>query len=265
MSALTEERFSSLTVLASRVSMTAARVLRSPTSGRTLTVMGTGSRGYRNRNRINMIMATILSTCEMAHVKLRVIAGGASGADALYIRWAREAGMDYKVFPANWETYRKGAGPKRNQEMVDSGPDFFVAVGMAPASGTEDCVKRAWLANILGWVDGPLSDILPKPVRLVGGQVVQAHHPERCADTPPCCVHNPSDHHMASWRQHWRNAGHLFSISDVMERICPHGIGHPDPDHIEYIRTALGDRAAGVEGVHGCDGCCRTREEVTDA
>jgi hypothetical protein len=32
-----------------------------------------------------------------------------------------------------------------------------------------------------------------------------------------------------------------------MERICEHGIGHPDPDQI--MRDEAG-------WVHGCDGCC---------
>lgn len=30
----------------------------------------------------------------------------------------------------------------------------------------------------------------------------------------------------------------------MMERMCPHGIGHPDPDEIT------------LDVVHGCDGCC---------
>jgi hypothetical protein len=34
----------------------------------------------------------------------------------------------------------------------------------------------------------------------------------------------------------------------VMERICVHGIGHPDPE-LEY---------EGVDAVHSCDGCCWT-------
>jgi hypothetical protein len=33
-----------------------------------------------------------------------------------------------------------------------------------------------------------------------------------------------------------------------MERICPHGIGHPDPDDPAFKNP--------IEGVHGCDGCC---------
>jgi hypothetical protein len=43
---------------------------------------------------------------------------------------------------------------------------------------------------------------------------------------------------MKDWPQHYRYD------RGMTERICPHGVGHPDPD----------DRTA--NGVHGCDGCC---------
>jgi hypothetical protein len=43
----------------------------------------------------------------------------------------------------------------------------------------------------------------------------------------------------------------------LMERTCPHGVGHPDPDDLEYKRLFLGDEEAAWESVHGCDGCCR--------
>ena len=62
-----------------------------------------------------------------------------------------------------------------------------------------------------------------------------------------CTIHNMSDHHMRSWRQHWRGDW------GFMERICPHGIGHPDPD--EYLLTVKPFLGA----VHGCDGCCNKR------
>jgi hypothetical protein len=61
-----------------------------------------------------------------------------------------------------------------------------------------------------------------------------------------CCIHNPSDHSMRQFRTHWRADRRL------MERICPHGVGHPDPDDIAY-KEKLGMTH---EGVHGCDGCC---------
>jgi hypothetical protein len=58
-----------------------------------------------------------------------------------------------------------------------------------------------------------------------------------------CTIHNRSDHSMRAFPQSWRGD------RGIMERICPHGIGHPDPD--DYKLT-LNDYA----GIHGCDGCC---------
>lgn len=77
-----------------------------------------------------------------------------------------------------------------------------------------------------------------KAVTLEGGQVIYAHEATECA-AEFCTVHKPSDHSMRSFRQHWRGD------RGIMERICLHGIGHPDPDDLS------------VDGVHGCDGCCR--------
>lgn len=71
------------------------------------------------------------------------------------------------------------------------------------------------------------------------------HPANRCAGRP-CVIHNPTDHHMRSWALHWRDDRKLF------ERICPHGIGHPDPDQYYYWN----ETGQGWQGVHGCDGCC---------
>jgi hypothetical protein len=73
------------------------------------------------------------------------------------------------------------------------------------------------------------------------------HDRDKCAGEF-CCIHNPSDHHMRGWPQLWRDD------RKMMERTCPHGRGHPDPD----------DRS--VERRHGCcvPSCClppRTEEE----
>jgi hypothetical protein len=68
-------------------------------------------------------------------------------------------------------------------------------------------------------------------------------HPAEDCNGSYCAIHNRSDHSMRSFRQHWRGDRHL------MERICPHGIGHPDPDDYRIV-TGLDS------GVHGCDGCC---------
>ena len=75
-------------------------------------------------------------------------------------------------------------------------------------------------------------------------QHIYAHEQGQCRGA--CVIHNPSNHHMVSWPTHWRDDRKL------MERICQHGVGHPDPDHIAWLAQNM----RGVEGVHGCDGCC---------
>ncbi len=71
------------------------------------------------------------------------------------------------------------------------------------------------------------------------------HDRSKCAHRT-CVVHNPSDHHMRRWELHWRNDRGIF------ERICEHGVGHPDPDQYEYWRETNQQGQA----VHGCDFCC---------
>jgi hypothetical protein len=67
--------------------------------------------------------------------------------------------------------------------------------------------------------------------------MMKTHDPTLCVGRG-CCIHHPSNHHMVTWPQNWRFDRYM------MERICPHGVGHPDPDDLNPITT------------HGCDGCC---------
>lgn len=62
-----------------------------------------------------------------------------------------------------------------------------------------------------------------------------------------CSIHNPSGHPLKDAPMNWRDD------RGIMERICEHGIGHPDPDDTEYRRrNNLWDSS----GSHACDGCC---------
>jgi len=66
-----------------------------------------------------------------------------------------------------------------------------------------------------------------------------------------CTLHNRSNHSMRDFPQHWRGD------RGIMERICTHGIGHPDPDEYKIIK--------GMDnGTHGCDGCCHPSVVVPD-
>lgn len=104
------------------------------------------------------------------------------------------------------------------------------------------CSRRWWTGQFVlyAWrcpIHFPES-IPADHVTLVGGERLSHVHSEAVCDGAPCCIHDPSDHHMADWPQHFRQDRYL------MERICPHGVGHPDPDDPSPDR------------LHGCDGCC---------
>jgi hypothetical protein len=85
--------------------------------------------------------------------------------------------------------------------------------------------------------------------------LLKTHGPDVCKDDPSCCIHNPSDHPLKNMPLNWR------SDRFQMERICPHGIGHPDPDDIAHKRRALEPEVFDkfAFGAHGCDGCCTGR------
>ena len=73
-------------------------------------------------------------------------------------------------------------------------------------------------------------------------EYLRCHLPTQCQNDERCTVHKRSDHSMRGFPQHYR-----FDCA-LMERICTHGVGHPDPDEF--------DLEVNAKGVHGCDGCC---------
>lgn len=77
----------------------------------------------------------------------KVITGAARGADRMASGWARANGRELREFPADWRKYGRGAGPKRNQEMLEAGrPDLVIAFD--GGAGTRDMVDRARRAGI---------------------------------------------------------------------------------------------------------------------
>lgn len=66
-------------------------------------------------------------------------------------------------------------------------------------------------------------------------------HAEGTCRGDVCVIHKPSGHHMHEWPLNYR-----FDRG-LMERVCVHGVGHPDPDGVRNW----------ADGVHGCCGCCK--------
>ena len=74
------------------------------------------------------------------------------------------------------------------------------------------------------------------------------HLPSVCKKQP-CPFHNPSQHKMRDWPRHIRTDAFKWPL---VERICKHGVGHPDPDSASWLTMTKG----GDWYAHGCDGCC---------
>ena len=83
---------------------------------------------------------------------------------------------------------------------------------------------------------------------LENGILTRVHPSGACAGEN-CWVHNPSPSHMKSWPVRWR------ADKRTAERMCPHKIGHPDPDDLAFNLRLRHDVPA-----HTCDGCCHTAE-----
>jgi hypothetical protein len=94
---------------------------------------------YRVRDTLNMLHAFVGD--------LRIVHGGATGADALAARWARENGHQCVAYPADWKTHGRAAGPIRNALMLErEKPDIVVA--FPGGVGTADMVSKARAAGV---------------------------------------------------------------------------------------------------------------------
>src|SRR5687768_16302349 len=69
--------------------------------------------------------------------------GDAGGADSCARAWCRENGVPYRTFQADWDQFGKGAGPKRNIEMLEAAGRRALVVAFPGGKGTEHCTKAA--------------------------------------------------------------------------------------------------------------------------
>lgn len=76
------------------------------------------------------------------------------------------------------------------------------------------------------------------------GQSMRVHRAQDCVispEAPWCVIHKPMPGPWSTWRTHWR------ADRRIMERVCPHGVGHPAAEYYLYATRPHLD--------HGCDTC----------
>jgi YspA, cpYpsA-related SLOG family len=103
--------------------------------------------GDRNWNNLAVIERVLSEYVPEVSI---IIEGEARGADTLGRIAAIKLGISVLRVPAKWDKYGKGAGPIRNQEMLEFRPDIVLAFhrDIENSRGTKDMVNRAMAANI---------------------------------------------------------------------------------------------------------------------
>lgn len=102
-----------------------------------------GGRDFANRE---LVFSTLdkLDTENCIDV---VIHGAARGADTEAARWCSVRGVPAWPFPADWKRHQNGAGPIRNQQMLDEAFPTHV-LAFPGGTGTADMVRRARAAGL---------------------------------------------------------------------------------------------------------------------
>lgn len=88
-----------------------------------------------------------LMAIHLKHGISLIIQGQAPGADTVAGMFAFQHGIPQWAFPADWSTYKRRAGPIRNQQMIDEGkPDR--GLGFPGSHGTADMARRLRKAGV---------------------------------------------------------------------------------------------------------------------
>ena len=89
-----------------------------------------------------------------------IVSGGARGVDSWAAEAARAHGLKVTEFLADWERHGRGAGPKRNAEIVEAA-DELVAFWDGRSRGTLNSVALAVRKGIPASVIGPAGSVVP--------------------------------------------------------------------------------------------------------
>lgn len=117
-------------------------------------ILVTGSRDWWDYERIQDALSEQYHCWEHEDCGERyVVVSGAcpTGADFMCEAWAGRLGWEVERHPADWNTYGKSAGFRRNAEMVELGADVclaFIKDGSKGASHTAGLAEKAGIKTL---------------------------------------------------------------------------------------------------------------------
>jgi len=80
-----------------------------------------------------------------------VVSGGAKGVDAMGEQYAEEMNLKLNIYPADWETHGRAAGPIRNRKMAENA-DALIAIWDGKSRGTKNMIETAQKKGLLVYV-----------------------------------------------------------------------------------------------------------------
>jgi hypothetical protein len=79
-------------------------------------------------------------------IDIVIVSGGARGVDSHAYNWAMTEGVPVAVFKADWNTYGKSAGMRRNADIIQNS-DVVIAFWDGVSPGTRNSIQRARIAG----------------------------------------------------------------------------------------------------------------------
>ena len=110
-----------------------------------MNILCCGDRNWKNELAIRNELSKFIGK------DITIIHGAARGADSIAGNIAKEFGFKVKEFPADWNKYKKAAGPIRNKQMLDEGkPDLVIAFHnkIEDSKGTKNMVTISKEQNV---------------------------------------------------------------------------------------------------------------------
>lgn len=98
--------------------------------------------GGRDFNNYKGLAASLDHLLKNVIDDIEIVCGMARGADRLGEQYAKERGYRIRYMPADWDTYGRSAGYKRNMQMAEYA-DALVAFWDGASSGTRHMIKTA--------------------------------------------------------------------------------------------------------------------------
>ena len=81
-----------------------------------------GSRSFNNYDLLEKTLKTIYKNNKIG----KIISGGASGADTMAERFAKENNIPTEIFLPDWNKYGKSAGFIRNKDIIEAADFVFI-------------------------------------------------------------------------------------------------------------------------------------------